>query len=111
MTPRQVAAVLLAVGLNAAMASCQHYILDLISASPGAGVTAGTIQHALVQTATCMRDHGVADYPDPPALGTRQKGHFSPAARARAAGINIDSPAFKAALAKCGFILNNAVGR
>lgn len=97
--------------LNSAMGACGHYMTELTSASLPAGTTAGTIQRALVRTAACFRRDGVPNYPDPPALGTQQKGHFSPTARARDAGINIYSPAFKAASAKCGPIMSNAMGR
>jgi len=73
------------------------------------GGTANNLQSAMVKTAACMRRHGVPNYPDPPALGTVTIGHMSPTGRARSAGINVAAPAFKAALAKCGSIMSNAL--
>jgi hypothetical protein len=96
--------------LNAAMHACGHYMISFTQ-PVGSGFTPGSIQRAQVQMAACMRQHGVPNYPDPPPLGTQVGIHMSPTARARDAGINIDSPAFKTASAKCGPILSNAMGR
>ena len=92
--------------LDSALHSCARDMLGVMSSPVGAGVTPGTIQRALVLTAECMRRSGVTGYPDPPALGTQVQMHLSPSARARDAGINIDSPTFKSANAKCGRIMS-----
>jgi hypothetical protein len=62
-----------------------------------------------VMFSQCMRHHGLSKFPDPPALGTVTIGHMSPTGRALSAGINVAAPAFKAALAKCGSIMSNAL--
>ncbi len=95
--------------LNSAMSACANYMREFIGHFIGGGVTPGSIQQALVKTAACMRGNGVPDYPDPPALGTVRMIHMSPTGRALNAGIDVDSPAFKAAVARCGSIMNHAI--
>jgi len=90
-----------------AMGKCGHYVADLFG-QPVSSSQASRIHQALLQDAECMRSHGVPQYPDPmlPGHGT---GHMSPTARAEAAGVNIYSPAFRAAVRACGQALHTAV--
>jgi hypothetical protein len=92
---------------NTAMNACSRDAVNFVGHQVGAG-TVSDIQKAMVQTAACMRRHGVPNYPDPPALGGGGT-HLSPTGQARSAGIDVDSPAFKTAVAKCGWITANAL--
>ncbi len=92
-----------------ALSDCTRYSRSFM-ANAVTGGTANRVQSALVETAACMRKHGVPNYPDPPALGTMTFGeHMSATGRALSAGINVAAPAFRAALAKCGSIMSNAL--
>jgi hypothetical protein len=92
---------------NRAIGACGAYLPTLVGNGVGPS-TGARMQDAMVQTATCMRRHGVPNYPDPPALGSVHVLHTSLNGRALSAGIDVDSPAFKAAALKCGSIISNA---
>jgi uncharacterized protein RhaS with RHS repeats len=94
--------------LNKALGGCHQYAQNFMGNAVTGG-TANDLQTAMVKTAACMRRYGVPNYPDPLALGSVTMGHMSPTGRALSAGINVDAPAFKAALAKCGSIMSNAL--
>jgi hypothetical protein len=94
--------------LQAAMGKCGRFMVSL-AGSPVSNSQVGRINQALLQNAECMRSHGVPQFPDPVFPGSGHFGHMSPTARAREAGVNIDSPAFKAAVKTCGQILSAAM--
>jgi hypothetical protein len=93
--------------LNTAMAKCARYMVN-VGSTAVSNSQVGRINHALLLTAECMRSHDVPQFPDP-VPPSRQSGHMNPIAQAKAAGINIYSPAFKAAHEICGSSLRAAM--
>ena len=86
----------------AAAFACAAALAACGSSDPGAGGTrtsaAGNGDPAL-QFATCMRSHGVSDFPDPSADGSLRIQRTGPN------GVNPQSPAFQAAQKACGHYL------
>ena len=79
----------------AARAKCEKY-MPHVAASPA---QAAHQTRKGLQFARCMRSHGVPNFPDPK-LTTSTNGNA--VADLRGAGLNFQSPAFKAAATACG---------
>jgi hypothetical protein len=77
---------------HSAIQSCQKL---LTGGRPRPGVSA-TLRSQLVAHAQCMRDHGVADFPDPKFPTSGGIATFDPP------GINLQSPAYRKAVQACG---------
>ena len=81
--------------LAAARAKCEKYMPHTQASE---AQTAQQVRKGL-QFARCMRSHGVPNFPDPKVtIGTNGNG----VADLRGAGLNFESPAFKAAANACG---------
>lgn len=93
---------------QAAQQACRHL---LPGGGPGAGHPTAQARQAMLQTARCMRAHGIPDFPDPttsppgrggtggPRLVLGRDGLFL----ALPAGMNPGTPAFRSAAAACHF--------
>jgi len=77
------------------------------SSSPGAGdpSSAASLKSAGIQFASCMRSHGVPNFPDPSGNGgggLQIQSSKSPSGQSMSVnGVPVDAPAFESAMSKC----------
>jgi hypothetical protein len=91
-TRRPLAALALAVLISLVLAGCSSGAAD-----PETGKSnATTVRDEAVKFATCMRDHGVTDFPDPDASGTLTLDGV-----VNGSSVNPDGPAWKKAISAC----------
>ena len=77
---------------KSAMSSCQKYLPN--GGKPPSGAPSPARQKAALEFAACMRSHGVPNFPDPKVTAG--------GVTISAAGLDPNSPAFKAAQQACG---------